>query len=119
MRSRFSAFATQNSDYILATEDASLHEGVTSEALKEQLQRQEWVCLEIHNSDEKSVTFTAYAFMGSHYLSMHEHSLFEKRDGRWFYIKGEQSYSKEVKVERNGLCPCGSGKKYKKCHGQK
>ena len=24
----------------------------------------------------------------------------------------------EQKVERNALCPCGSGKKYKKCHGK-
>ena len=23
----------------------------------------------------------------------------------------------ETKVGRNDLCPCGSGKKYKKCHG--
>jgi hypothetical protein len=23
----------------------------------------------------------------------------------------------EAKVGRNGPCPCGSGKKYKKCHG--
>jgi len=25
--------------------------------------------------------------------------------------------SKGPKVGRNDLCPCGSGKKYKKCHG--
>ncbi|MDR2841267.1 MAG: SEC-C domain-containing protein [Paludibacter sp.] len=24
----------------------------------------------------------------------------------------------EKKVGRNDLCPCGSGKKYKNCHGQ-
>jgi uncharacterized protein YecA (UPF0149 family) len=24
---------------------------------------------------------------------------------------------KEAKVGRNDPCPCGSGKKYKKCHG--
>jgi preprotein translocase subunit SecA len=24
---------------------------------------------------------------------------------------------KEAKIGRNDLCPCGSGKKYKKCHG--
>jgi preprotein translocase subunit SecA len=27
------------------------------------------------------------------------------------------SNSKGPKVGRNDLCPCGSGKKYKKCHG--
>ena len=39
------------------------------------------------------------------------------------YIGGEASSSKPkpvvkaAKVGRNDLCPCGSGKKYKKCHG--
>ncbi len=30
---------------------------------------------------------------------------------------GPQTVSKAPKVGRNELCPCGSGKKYKKCHG--
>lgn len=29
----------------------------------------------------------------------------------------QQPVSKGPKVGRNDLCPCGSGKKYKKCHG--
>jgi uncharacterized protein YecA (UPF0149 family) len=29
----------------------------------------------------------------------------------------EVSGQKEKEVGRNGPCPCGSGKKYKKCHG--
>jgi preprotein translocase subunit SecA len=28
-----------------------------------------------------------------------------------------QTVNKPAKVGRNELCPCGSGKKYKKCHG--
>jgi preprotein translocase subunit SecA len=31
--------------------------------------------------------------------------------------KEQQPVSKGPKVGRNDLCPCGSGKKYKKCHG--
>ena len=30
---------------------------------------------------------------------------------------GKTTVNKEVKVGRNDPCPCGSGKKYKKCHG--
>ena len=30
---------------------------------------------------------------------------------------GKPTVNKEVKVGRNDPCPCGSGKKYKKCHG--
>jgi preprotein translocase subunit SecA len=31
--------------------------------------------------------------------------------------QAKQPVSKTAKVGRNDLCPCGSGKKYKKCHG--
>jgi len=31
--------------------------------------------------------------------------------------QAKQPVSKTSKVGRNDLCPCGSGKKYKKCHG--
>ena len=31
---------------------------------------------------------------------------------------GDSSISKKEEVGRNDLCPCGSGKKYKKCHGK-
>ena len=33
--------------------------------------------------------------------------------------KGTTQQRSEDKVGRNDLCPCGSGKKFKKCHGQK
>lgn len=33
-------------------------------------------------------------------------------------IKKAQAHTGEDKVGRNDLCPCGSGKKYKKCHGK-
>lgn len=32
--------------------------------------------------------------------------------------KVEQSTNKKAEAGRNDLCPCGSGKKYKKCHGK-
>jgi preprotein translocase subunit SecA len=31
---------------------------------------------------------------------------------------GESSVASERKVGRNDPCPCGSGKKYKQCHGR-
>ena len=30
----------------------------------------------------------------------------------------QQQIINDNKIGRNDLCPCGSGKKYKKCHGQ-
>ncbi|PIP57548.1 hypothetical protein COX03_02490 [Candidatus Woesebacteria bacterium CG22_combo_CG10-13_8_21_14_all_39_10] len=31
-------------------------------------------------------------------------------------VSGEQTFPKKKKPGRNDPCPCGSGKKYKKCH---
>ena len=53
----------------------------------------------------------------------HEKSRFEKQDGRWYFVDGELVLAKTQvnegpKVGRNDPCPCGSGKKYKKCCGR-
>ena len=38
-------------------------------------------------------------------------------DGEAAAPEGRPSVRQEPKVGRNDPCPCGSGKKYKKCHG--
>lgn len=35
------------------------------------------------------------------------------------FIKGDGQPLKATKIGRNELCPCGSGKKVKQCHGSK
>lgn len=51
----------------------------------------------------------------------HELASFRKEDGRWLYVDGQMNPKKEprqvVRIGRNDPCPCGSGKKYKKCCG--
>ena len=52
---------------------------------------------------------------------LREDAFFRKEDGRWFYVDGNVHARplplrrEEPKVGRNNPCPCGSGKKYKKC----
>ena len=52
----------------------------------------------------------------------HEVGEFKKSGGQWFYDKGTvvptQIVRDQPKVGRNDPCPCGSGKKYKVCHGR-
>ena len=48
---------------------------------------------------------------------MEERSRFEKREGRWIYIDGLGRREREKKPGRNELCPCGSGQRFKRCHG--
>ncbi len=55
----------------------------------------------------------------------HEHveiAVFGREDGRWVYAGSANGPGKTVRHEkpkpgRNDPCPCGSGKKYKKCCG--
>ena len=40
-------------------------------------------------------------------------------DRRVSVISGDQPFVRKTKkIGRNDLCPCGSGKKYKQCHGK-
>jgi SEC-C motif-containing protein len=52
----------------------------------------------------------------------HEVSRFAKSGDCWYYVDGElpkpATRRNENKVGRNEPCPCGSGKKYKKCCGR-
>jgi SEC-C motif-containing protein len=53
----------------------------------------------------------------------HELASFVKLKGSWYFDDGRLPPNKPVKLEgpkigRNDPCPCGSGKKYKKCHGK-
>ena len=43
----------------------------------------------------------------------HDHGSYDPN----LLLKKQPVYRTEPKVGRNDACPCGSGKKYKKCHG--
>ncbi len=65
-----------------------------------------------------SSTFTQKNVRQEH----HELSTFARKDGKWYFVSGKEVKSKPVvrtepKVGRNEPCPCGSGKKHKKCCG--
>ncbi len=64
---------------------------------------------------EFQAAFEQHGQPGAH----HERSRFERHGGRWFYTKGtviqEPARRGAPRVGRNEPCPCGSGKKYKKC----
>ena len=51
----------------------------------------------------------------------HERSRFRREDGRWYYVSGENVRPSPTRraatAGRNDPCPCGSGRKFKKCCG--
>jgi len=129
MRSRYSAYATVNVDYL----HNSLHPDYQSDhdvnAARKWAADSDWMGLEIVSTaaggkdDETGIVeFKASYRENGKVHQLHEISRFEKVEGRWTYVDGEmpkpQTVRNETKVGRNDPCPCGSGKKFKKCCGR-
>ena len=72
--------------------------------------------------DEGVVEFTADYTLKQMHDVHHEVAAFKKINGEWKYVAGNiitTTVKREgEKIGRNDPCPCGSGKKYKKCCGK-
>lgn len=124
MRSRYTAYVRQDSAYTLRTWHPSTRpQGVDLADLPQ------WMGLRIvqavagQETDlEGTVEFIATALNHGRPFQLHEKSRFVKEAGLWFYVDGavfEPSAPPTEKIGRNEPCPCGSGRKYKKCCGVK
>jgi len=108
MRSRYSAYVQSDVAYLLKS---SLHHD--DHALIEEFCKSvEWLQLTVLKSVENIVEFKAYYRENSTIKVLHEKSFFIQKEDIWLYDEGEL-YTTPIK--RNEPCPCGSGKKYKKC----
>jgi SEC-C motif-containing protein len=127
MASRYVAYATGAIDYLLETHDPKTRSAADRKATEEWSKRADWRGLELvrieqggPEDDAGQVEFIArYAIDDAEYAH-HERAEFRKLDGRWFFMNGEKVAAPPVrrtapKIGRNDPCPCGSGKKYKKC----
>jgi len=106
MISRYEAFVKKDWQYLAKT---STHQSIEELSIPNEI---EWLKLEVLNDYENIVEFKAYYRENGLLGVLHEKSNFVQVDGKWKYEDGELLNSK---IERNELCPCGSGKKYKKC----
>ena len=119
MRSRYTAFVLKESGYLLKT----FHPTTRPSAMDLDLSPA-WCGLRVlaveqgQQGDEQGIVeFRAFYTDDTGKGVLHERSrfVFEKR---WYYIDGDLLESGSIqydKTGRNELCPCGSGKKYKKC----
>jgi len=126
MRARYSAFAKQEIDYIKNTVHPDDQEDFNLEEIRDWSTKSKWISLEIVDTKEGGpndqtgvVEFKAtYEIKGISNIH-HEISEFKKIDDFWYFIDGKIIRTSVVrtapKTGRNDPCPCGSGKKYKKC----
>ncbi len=124
MRSRYSAYACGDYQYILDTYSESSKPKLSAQALERDMQDTKWLGLEVINSNEKAQTvefiakYIEYSSAGGgvKIYQMHELSSFERENGVWRYVSGRMlDRSGQVKIGRNDTCPCGSAKKFKRC----
>ena len=124
MRSRFTAFELRDADYLRDSWDP----GQRPASLNFEGDTRTWSRLEIvgtiggGDNDERGVVeFKAQFELGDDTYLLHEVSRFHRVEGRWVYLDGTIQYHGKIahkgEILRNAPCPCGSGKKYKKCCG--
>lgn len=129
MRARFTAHCQKNYAFLVDSTHPDHREGVTEDEISQWAGNVNWTDLTIHsatpgeNDDEGFVSFTAGFTIKDVEQELREDSSFAKVDGKWFYVDGhvhgQEPFQRESpKVGRNESCPCGSGKKYKKCCGR-
>ena len=125
MRSRYSAYCLVEADYLLQTWHYTTRPQQLT--LEDELN---WTGLNVLKVVEPalvSAEMTGFVeFVASYRCAgkagkMHERSRFQLLDGDWYYVDGVQIPvdvpQPMSKAGRNDPCPCGSGKKYKKCCG--
>lgn len=129
MRARYSAYVTCDVDYIESTHTIEAREDVSVDETRKWAEESKWLGLDIiatskglESDEEGKVEFTAKYSQNGTVYQHHELSRFHKVDGKWYYLDGRISNqaapeSSKGNVGRNDPCPCGSGKKFKKCCG--
>ena len=128
MRSRYTAHALANVPYLMQTLHPKTRGKFSPESVRVFAENSDWQRLEILRTEAGGtsdptgvVEFKAYFKDRKGPQIHHEVSDFEKVEGTWYFKEGHYPRIKTIrtgkKVGRNDPCPCGSGKKYKKCCG--
>ncbi|MEL0632791.1 YchJ family metal-binding protein [Pseudoalteromonas carrageenovora] len=122
MRSRYSAYVMKNAKYVYLTYASEKQPENPIKEIKDFAESCRFIGLDVvstnHDDTQGKVEFKAHYFYQNLYCELHEDSRFIKEDGKWRYLDGVIFPVTDIKVSRNDNCPCGSGKKYKKCHSE-
>ncbi|WP_394690124.1 YchJ family protein [Hoeflea sp.] len=130
MRSRYAAYALGKFDYLEATcAGPASNDFSRTEAEQAQLSTK-WLGLEVlrvkkggATDSEGTVKFIARYSQNGRDGALTETSEFRRVDGAWAYWDRRKVDApgttglRKASVGRNDPCPCGSGKKHKKCCG--
>ena len=131
MRARYTAYTQIAMDFIEKTHDPKTRSDVDMKTNREWAEATKWKGLEILKTEHGgvddevgTVEFKAMFETDQGLQVHHELSRFRKQDDVWYFSDGKEPgvrtvVRSEAKVGRNDPCPCGSGKKFKKCCGNR
>lgn len=130
MRARYSAFVQKDFAFIGESLHPDHRHDYDGAATRRWAENSQWLGLEVVScSDGQKDDATGEVEFIATYKDKnavhrhHERSQFGRQDGRWYFVDGqiippETLVHAAPKVGRNDPCPCGSGRKFKKCCGQ-
>jgi len=130
MRSRYTAYAIGDMAHLKRSLDQRWQASFDEDGAREWSEKANWQGLTVLSTkaggpgdEEGEVEFVASFEMDGEVQQLRERARFRKKGGEWRYVDGKVKSTKEPvvasgpKVGRNDPCPCGSGKKFKKCCG--
>lgn len=119
MRARYTAYTQCDIDYVARTNDPYNKEPFDVESATAWARNSKWLGLEVVKAEKDKVEFIARFRADGEDHAHHEIATFRCRDGVWYFVDGKTpgvTIRKGVpEPGRNDPCPCGSGKKFKKC----
>lgn len=90
MKSRYSAYATHQADYLLETTHSTKRKYYSKAEILNWATANEWQKLEIISVTENTVEFKAYFRDNNKVDQVHyEFSTFKQENGSWFYVDGK------------------------------
>ncbi|ACB77489.1 YchJ family protein [Opitutus terrae] len=129
MRSRYTAYARHAFEHLERSLSAAQRKDYSADDAKRWSEQSEWLGLSILHTEkggpadtEGLVRFSARFKSDGQEHEHLETALFSREGGNWVYTGQQPEVGHTVrretpKIGRNDPCPCGSGKKYKKCCG--
>jgi len=130
MRARYTSYATGRIDFIERSHAPETRADFKREASEKWARESQWKGLKIvgtkgggDKDTEGVVSFVAFFAKDGKDFRHEEIGRFRKEKGAWLFVDGhapipETFVKTGPDLGRNDPCHCGSGKKFKKCHGR-
>lgn len=127
MRSRYSAYALGTVEYLYQTSGPRVRKEFDADGSRKWSKAAVWTGIEIIevveggiDDESGNIEFVAHYKVKESDFNHHELAEFAKVNGEWRFMDGKifgppPERRVQPKIGRNEPCPCGSGKKYKKC----